>query len=551
MSTIAIPERRPRGPGIVHASMALVMAVLIAAVALTQRQPPPPTVAEFAPQAVEQIKKAPNEQSSRFGSGAGGAGDGSGAQAAKTATLSTTTTTEKPIDKPRVSRCIGEPARQIEDPQSPPCVPYWDGDNGGATWKGVSGSDINIVMPTYDSVVTPLLQAFFNTRFQFYGRKLNLINMAANDPQSDKQRAWAVTADTQYHAFASADYPGNGTAYYQELANRQIVAAAQRPFTTAKDLAAAHPYLWEYTMAADLELANMADWICSRFGNNQVASHAGDPTLRTKPRVLGVLFDATFDVDSTVKEGPLLDGLKRCNMTPAVTVTSWDRSPATGTQIVQDMKDKGVTSVVCACIYSDITILGKQASTQGFLPEWMVSTFYLNDTELLTKVYLPSEQRNGLIGITFRPRAQAPANTPVVWALKEMDPTWGSDPSKLTAQAVYNLLIQYQSLLLLASGIQLAGPHLTPESFARGLQQATFPNADDPPIKPGRVGFGGGSHSMTLDGAEFYWSDAGRGPYSDSGGGTMCFIDGGARHALGTWPKGDFSTAGPCDSGAL
>src|SRR5207237_1276841 len=72
----AVPEgrsrrQRPTGPGLVHGVFVTLLVLFIAAVALSAKQTPPPSVAELAPQASQQIKDAPAEQSSRFGSGAG------------------------------------------------------------------------------------------------------------------------------------------------------------------------------------------------------------------------------------------------------------------------------------------------------------------------------------------------------------------------------------------------------------------------------------------------------------------------------------------------
>src|SRR5687767_3350409 len=73
-------RRHPRGPSVLYSGVSLTLVVLLASVALTARQPPPPSIAEFAPQAVEQITDAPAEQSSNAGRGPGGgaglAGDG-------------------------------------------------------------------------------------------------------------------------------------------------------------------------------------------------------------------------------------------------------------------------------------------------------------------------------------------------------------------------------------------------------------------------------------------------------------------------------------------
>src|SRR2546427_174274 len=47
---------RPRTPGLVYTALAVALVVIVAIVALTARQTPPPTIAEFAPQAQQQIQ---------------------------------------------------------------------------------------------------------------------------------------------------------------------------------------------------------------------------------------------------------------------------------------------------------------------------------------------------------------------------------------------------------------------------------------------------------------------------------------------------------------
>jgi hypothetical protein len=94
----------------------------------------------------------------------------------------------------------------------------------------------------------------------------------------------------------------------------------------------------------------------------------------------------------------------------------------------------------------------------------------------------------------------------------------------------------------------MAGPDLTPQSFARGLWSTTFPNPDTP-THAGHVGFQGGVYSMTQDAAEFWVSDGtpGNSPYSDYSYRAVCYVDRGVRRSLGTFPKGgDPFFKGPC-----
>src|SRR5687767_13535688 len=59
---------RPRVPGVAYSALSLVLLGLVATLALTSRQASPPTIAEFAPQAVERITDS-------SGDGAGSRGE--------------------------------------------------------------------------------------------------------------------------------------------------------------------------------------------------------------------------------------------------------------------------------------------------------------------------------------------------------------------------------------------------------------------------------------------------------------------------------------------
>ena len=133
------------------------------------------------------------------------------------------------------------------------------------------------------------------------------------------------------------------------------------------------------------------------------------------------------------------------------------------------------------------------------------------------------------------------------WATKETDLSFDDADDSGNFRNNHE---RYRTALLLASGLQMAGPNLTPESFARGLQRTVFPNPEHP-INAGSVGFNDGDHSMTDDAAEYWWSQTDPSPYPKEGVGTICYVDHGARHRTGTWPSGgDPFFQRPCDSGA-
>jgi hypothetical protein len=212
------------------------------------------------------------------------------------------------------------------------------------------------------------------------------------------------------------------------------------------------------------------------------------------------------------------------------------------------LRNDNVTSVICMCNFFSFGTLQRAADGNAYQPEWITSTFGLNDVNSSFILGAgPSSQMQHTFGLTFQPRMITPLKNPYNVAVQEGDPSVTPD----TATTGEAKLEVYRALLVLASGLQMAGPKLTVESFRDGLRATVFPN----PITDthaGFVGFRPNGYSMTKDGAEWWYSITDTGPFSDSGGkpGTVCYLDGGNRHELGSWPKGDapFFSA-PCDSG--
>ena len=127
--------------------------------------------------------------------------------------------------------------------------------------------------------------------------------------------------------------------------------------------------------------------------------------------------------------------------------------------------------------------------------------------------------------------------------MREVDP--GSTPKGPDSVDVEVDQEVYRNLLMLYSGFQMAGPHLSPQTFADGLAHAVFPNPTTP-LMAGHVGFAGYTYSMTIDGAEFWWGNNQPSPYPDTPG-ANCYVADGVRHGSGQWPKGgDPFFKGPC-----
>lgn len=531
--------RQSRSVTFVYGGIAGILLVVIAAVALVLTPPSPPAVAEFTPSPDDVIDEAPQNQSSRFGAGDGTCTSGqTGCEYAEVGPASTVPAPEKrEIVRARVRRCVGDPPRQIEDPQSPPCVNYWEGDNGGATSKGVTRDSIRVAMIDPDRDRT--LVEFFNRRFEFYGRKIVLVPPnrpfgGSNDPAV--QRAAAVAVDEQ-QAFAALDHGYSvSDAYYEELAARGIISIggpSQRAISERGRYRRSHPYRWSYTAAQDEILLNAVDWLCSSM-RDRPASHAGDPALRARTRRVAVV---KGDYGSGSGGDPLVYGLRDCGFTVNVEEFSYTNSGG-GEQaaqqartVVAKLQASGVTSVATLG-QNELTHLMEQAAQVGYSPEWL--SVGLSD-EWEYGIYQNYRTGNGqYFGLLSRNKLLDLIDRPWYHAVKEVDPT-----RAIARPDVWQ--DRYTSLLVLASGIQMAGPNLTPASFARGLVDTQFPNpgCGGPPFYQACVDFAPDDHTMVDDFVLGWWNVGGRSPEADTrdtSNGQWCWIDMGKRYTPGSYP---------------
>ena len=548
-------RRRPTG-AYVNVGTALLLLVLIGLTALTASEGPPPAIAEISPEANEQITEAPDEQASDAGRAEGGAAG----------TLSTTTIAPSAPTTlvPRTHRCVGEPPRQTEDPQSPPCVAYWEGDNGGATWQGVTRDEITVAVPNYDTSTRsylPLFEAYFNDRFELYGRKIHYVdNYQSDDDMSGPEggKAMAAKADEQYKIFASGTGDTDAFHYYAELARRGIPSVVTEVAFTDEYLNRSR-HIYQYRMGVDSMFANVGDWACRRLvGGN--ATHAGGAQLG-RPRKFGVILNRAWG-DNPVSTRPLREQLEGCGESPTVIEFTCNCTggfaphldPAEATGAIVQMQQDDVTSIICLCEPLDIGTLMRSATAQQYEPEWIVTDYVDLANTYVFKLLAPAvpDQAAHVFGVSFTPRSISAATTPAIQAILEVDPTW-----QFSNVGDYYIAIKYyQGFLMLTSAIQLAGPKLTPETFEAGLARTAFPN----PLTVHRAGAVGmndplRSHSFTKDGVELWWSNDATDPYPGGTPGAYCYVDGGARHRMGGWPSGDDSSSGDpffrgvCDNG--
>jgi hypothetical protein len=463
---------------------------------------------------------------------------------------------------------------QTFDPQSPPCIATWPEaakGNGGATSQGVSGTEIRIAYPVNksSSQLTDMQKVvdFYNTRFQLYGRKLVLVpfdseqaaqTYTTNGTSSPtQQKADAETAAGR-NVFAAVDYVdgGQGTLllpeYIDTLAARHVISATGG--LTASLAGTAHlakhaPFEWSYYPQLDELMSNAAAVLC-----RQLAGHPAtrSPDYRTTTRRFALLLP---DQGATGVALPGLDRLSRgmgaCGAAPVSTIyypPTDNAAQQTFQASLIGLRRKGVTSLVFFP-WNAVADTGgpqQQATRVGYRPEFFVLGWQQGAAGQLGYEATPTEKA-ALFGIGAWNKLRA--SNDEFWAQ-----AYATSGDSIAGKAIRGGAAFYHELLLLASGIQMAGPHLTPPTFAAALHSTEFPNpgAGTRPYYQARVGFGDGQPIMVHD-FNAWWIDPATNaatlandsvtynPYRN-----LCYVGLGQRWAGSSWPTQDRWFQGAC-----
>jgi hypothetical protein len=465
---------------------------------------------------------------------------------------------------PRTLDCVDGPGgpRQIEDTQSPPCVPYWKGDNGGSTWKGVDANTIRIGIAGDEQREQPLWTKFFNDRFQLYGRQIQIVDVkcgggggASDSPQADMvQKADAVAAENNVFAvLGCADSGGREKYFFDELARKGIVSLTAKPdLRTEADFQHSAPYEWNFYPSYDVDEQNMAAQACTL---RDQAPPAYAPVSLTGKRSFGIVYTSYAD-SASIDLHWLRDGLNACGITVAqkdvlqvqyvpnsAGIGSQNRS-ATSTQQAQQavaqLAGDGITTVMFISHSSDTIQVLQQASSAGYHAEWMMGYFAYNTIWSPTGPLPPSDQWDHAFGFDYQNKLVAAPNNPWYWAVMQEDPTYSWPYSPLSFGGWY----LYEMELMLASGLQMAGPHLTPDTFQAGLWNTHFPNPPSAYFE-GTVGLNK-DHTFIKDRALVWYSSSGSGPWGQQG--VWCYITHGRRYTDATVPGGYPYFSGSCEA---
>jgi hypothetical protein len=452
---------------------------------------------------------------------------------------------------------------KIPSVYSPPCVPVAApaSSNGGATSSGVTGSSVNIVYyqmqpgglaSTISAAAGTNAQALataqayvamFNKVYELYGRHVNLIPFTASGADTDPVAAHAdaVTVAQQLHAFASINGPGETNAYEDELARLHVLCMACGDSSTNSQIQQNAPFQWANLPTADTSLYETVGYLLSKL-NGKDAIWAGESSFHTKKR--------KFIVVSETSEPPapgyaeLTASLTKkltaghANMASPTTLSytlDLTTLPTQAATIAEKLKASGATSVIFAGDPIMPIYLTKACASIGYFPEWVITGIVLTDTAALGRYYDQSEWSHAF-GVSSL-GVPVPVNAGDADHLYHWWYGATTEPASPAAPAIIPPIQQ------VFTGMQLAGPDLTPSTFTAGLFRAP-PTGGGPTTPLDAYGYQGAaprpSYSSPAD-YTFLWYDAtAKGPDEEgtNGTGLMRYVNGGARYRSGTVPAG-------------
>jgi hypothetical protein len=464
---------------------------------------------------------------------------------------------EQGIDVAWGDNCDQETGRlAVRDYFAPECFAPFEGDNGGATARGVTADSIKVVYylgPDDDYIinyitdaisnddtnadVTDTLQTmrdYYEQFYELYGRTVDLEIYVGTGIATDAvaARADAVRIAEDYQPFAVLGGPALTNAFADELAARQVLCISCGPTQPAAWYIDRDPYVWGIGAASRQTNAHVREMISKQLlGKN--AEHAGDPAFQTQPRRFGLVHIESSAESAAIAE-EFVTGL-RADGADVAEVLPYQLDPASiqaaASQIIAKLKSAGVTTVIFSGDPIAPRDFTREATAQEYFPEWLVAASTLVDTTAFSRTY-DQEQWAHAFGVSTLSARTTPGISGY-YALYR----WytGEEPA-----AADTIAVIVPAMALFHSQLQATGPNLTPLTMREALFRAeTRPAISQPYLSWGDRGIWPETDYNGIDDTTLLWWDpnaTGPDEIRKDGVGMWQYVDGGRRYLPGQWP---------------
>jgi hypothetical protein len=560
------PDWLRKYPPLLTGAVALLIALIVLPSSLNLPQSNPSQTLEYAPVPPEDSEDPPPPTGNLAALGLGSSDSIEGASPELPGGTPPALPGKTPTTKSCVIRADGT-AGQTEDPLSPPCVADFRGDNGGATYQGVEAEEVRVLIYFQGNYrytntcrdpnqVTPdrqyfdlaepaeenehclirvlrAWQQYFNERYQAFNRFVHFyVYVSGAGNTAEERRADAAENFAKVKPFAVISTAESFQDDYLEVMTRRGVlnfgSFAARDQGFFQQYA---PLVWSYLPSLQKQAEVFASYLCTKVAPHPV-SFSRNPGENGQPR--------KYAMWRTADEGhpeliALASEVKRlaaeCGMEMAAEATFPSAgyvqdnrySPRYATTTVAEWKQQGITTVIWpGGLETNFT---KQAGQLSYFPEIVAlgdgvlervnsSTFQdqgaWDQAHIVTNVTMVADERTQQCYVAF----------------KQVDPS--ADDNEILATACS----LYPPFRMLFSGIQNAGPRLTPQNVDKGFHAVPRIRSTDPSVPA--CFYDLGDYTCVKDAMVERWDRT-----ANSGQGCFRATEDGLRYFSGIWPEGD------------
>lgn len=370
------------------------------------------------------------------------------------------------------------------------CVNPWpEGkDNGGATAKGVTATDVKIVFyvpnaemlkaaasaggraptnqgtgepATYEQVVTDFDKVYqyaieHSGTYQTWGRKPVYEFVTATGPDEASQRADAleVVDKKPFMVVDAANAVSGSPVFAATLASKKIIMVS--PSTNLENATKQRPYRYVAGQDPDAAAYLTASFLGTTLSGKK-AQFAGDSAMTSETRSFGVVSPTTgFDLDAFKQL------LKKNRASALVSEVQYDSSDTAKYEeaaptLVTKLKSAGATSVVLFADPPMLTALMAAATKQEYEPEWIITGYLFQDFDGFARSNDQAQMAHAFgIGI-LPPSYEGSASSTGIFQWY-----WGEDQGNFDQATQGAFSVIYAAL-------QYAGPTLTAKNVEKGL----------------------------------------------------------------------------------
>ena len=477
-------------------------------------------------------------------------------------------------------KCVGNPPRQTEDLMSPPCVSFFEGNNGGATYQGVTRDEIVVVIyhdyaqspntgdgvegtppsGSYCDIDLPensggvscwakdsqrdhayvrwarAFSRYFNDRYQTYNRHVHFWSYFDSGFTVETKRSVAGEHYTKLKPFAALDqtiFSGNDDAYLDAMARRGVMifrGGFTFDYQPASLFQKYAPLVWDFMPDVEHRAEQHISYLCTKIAGNPVSHTTGrfatGLPMRGSPRKYAFMSPGFPGVPGWELFAKIVkNGVRtRCGIDGMDLFYDFVEE---GAQNVAQMKSENVTTVLTL---GGVDFNGANA---GEAARYYPEVIYAG---------------NGQLEIGATPRVNGPrnwwSNAAVVTSVIRYD-TIESDsryaackegnPSLSKASCSYGAQFQ-RDYFMLFGAIQAAGPRLSPKAVDRGFHAIPAIRSNSPFLAS--CFFEPGDYTCVKDAMQ-EWYDPDRPAPGTNQPGCWRMIQGGKRFLANHWDPGD------------